>query len=217
MNLRAYCLDCRHFHDCNPDSSIMKEMADWDYKHKGHRIEFSSKLDVEGFKRNTDFKLAFVASTDLTFTSLNSLASDTALLAGASAAAVDNGATGVPYEIGVSGYIKNSGSTPTVNREIDIYAYAALNDVPEWPDTLDGTDSTKTITTTNLLNSGLKLLQSMTIAATANQINAFAPVALSALFGVMPRKWSIFVVHNSGQAINSSGNKISYKGVYIQG
>jgi hypothetical protein len=43
------------------------------------------------------------------------------------------------------------------------------------------------------------------------------PTGLSGLFGVMPRYWSIFVVHNSGQALNASGNQVTYKGVYVQG
>lgn len=235
VSLRAYCLDCKMFHDIktHPGTPLVKEMASWEYKHRGHKIEFVSperyiprNLDdssIEqtpwwlGFKENTNFQLAFVASTNMTFTSLNSLASDTNLLAGASALAVDNGATGVPLEIGISGYVKNSGSTPTANREIDIYAYAALDDSLTYPDTLDGTDATKTITTVNILNSGLKLVQSILIAATASQVNPMAPVALSSLFGVMPRYWSLWVVHNSGQSINASGNNFAYKGVYVQG
>jgi len=236
--LRAYCHKCKTFHDIktSPGTPLVKEMESWEYKHRGHEIEFVSpkrrvpaglddKLFQEtnqtpwflDYKENTDFKLAFVSAVNMTFTSLNSLASDTNLLAGASALAVDNGSTGVPLEIGVSGYIKNSGTTPTASREIDVYGYAALDDVPTYPDTLDGTDATKTITTTAILDSGLVLVKSMLIAATASQVNPFSPVALSSLFGVMPRYWSIFVVHNSGQSINASGNKVAYKGVYVQG
>lgn len=238
MALRAYCLDCKRFHDIRtaPGTPLVQEMSSWEYKHRGHRIEFQSRgVDIPRdlddtlfeklgnepwwlkFKENTDFKFAFVSNVDMTFTSLNSLASDTSLLAGASALAVDNGASSVPLEIAVSGYIKNSGTTPTVNREIDVYGYAALDGVPTYPDTMDGTDATKTVSSSKILNSGFRLITSMLIEATADQVNPFAPVGLTSLFGVMPRLWSIFVVHNSGQSIKASGNKVSYKGVYVTG
>jgi hypothetical protein len=232
--LRAYCLDCKMFHDIktHPGTPLIKEMASWEYKHRGHKIEFvsperyihknldDSNIEVTpwwlGFKENTNFQLSFVASTNMTFTSLNSLASDTNLLAGASALAVDNGATGVPLEIGISGLIK-LGSSPTVNREIDTYAYAAIDDVPTYPDTMAGTDATKTVTTIQILNTGFKLIQSMLTPATSAQVIPFAPVALSALFGVMPRYWSVWVVHNTGVNLAASGHQITYKGVYVQG
>lgn len=238
MALRAYCLDCKRFHDIRvqPGDELVKEMASWEYKHRGHRIEFSSKdrqipRDLDDsqyerlgvgpwwleFKENNNFQFAFNASANMTFTSLVSLASDTNLLAGASALAIDNGATNVALEIGVSALVKNGSVAPTASREIDIYAYAAIDDIPTYPDTLLGTDATKTITTTNILNSGLRLMTSIFVAATANQVNPMAPVALSSMFGVMPRYWSVFVVHNIAQALATSGHQFTYKGVYVQG
>lgn len=238
MHLRAFCYDCGRFHDIrtSPGTPLVRELSSWEYKHRGHNIEFTSPKRViprgfddklyrqlgqapwwlEGMKENANFQLAFVAASAMTFTSLASLPTSSGLLAGASALAVDNGASGVPLEIGVSGYIKN-GTSPTVNKEIDVYAYAALDDSPTYPDTLLGTDATKTITTVNILNSGLRLLQSMLIAATTDQVNPFAPVALSAMFGVMPRKWSVWVVHNTGVNLNASGHAVNYKGVYVAG
>jgi hypothetical protein len=238
MHLRAFCFDCGRFHDIHtsPGTPLVRELSSWEYKHRGHQIEFTSpkriiprNLDdslyeklgkapwwLEGMKENTNFQLAFVASVAMTLTSLASLASSSTLLAGASALAVDNGASGSPLEIGVSGVVKN-GTTPTTNREIDIYAYAALDDTPTYPDTLAGTDAAKTLTTVNILNTGLRLLQSMLCTATSNEVNPFAPVALSAMFGVMPRKWSVWVTHNCVAALNSSGHAVNYKGVYVAG
>jgi len=238
MAFRAFCLDCETFHNIRtfPGTPLIKEMESWEYKHRGHRIEFSSRdrdipRDLDDsqyekigkepwwlkFKENNNFQFAFVSSAALTYTTLNSLASDTSLLAGASALAVDNGATGCPLEIGVSALIKNSGTTPTAGKVINMFGYAAIDDTPTYPDTLAGTDATKTISNANMLSSGLRQITSLVIAATASQVNPVASTALSALFGVMPRYWSIFVVHNSGQSINASGNQVTYKGVYVQG
>lgn len=241
VRMRAYCLTCapRRYHEIvtEPGTPMLREMNSWEYKHRGHNIQFStperliprdlddSQFVAVGaapwwleFQPNANFQLAFVPATNMTFTSLNSLASDTSLLAGASALAIDNGSTGAPLEIGVSGYIvNNTGAAPTVNKEIDVYAYAALDDTPTYPDTLLGTDAIKTITTANILNSGLVLLASMNLAATTSQVNPFRPVGLTSLFGVMPRYWSIFVVHNSGQTIAASGNRVTAKGVYQVG
>ncbi len=244
MQLRAYCLDCKRFHDIRtePGTPLVRELADWENKHRGHRIEFSSPerqipgdLDDSYFEKigrapwwlpgngehdfteNTNFQFTQQSAVNMTFTSLDSLASDASLLAGASALAVDNGASAGPLEIGVSGYIKNHSSAPTVDKEIDVYAYAALDDTPTYPDTLLGTDATKTITTAKIINSGLRLITSMKVAATTNQVNPFAPCGLTSLFGVMPRYWSIWVVHNMGQIVNASGNRVAYKGVYIAG
>lgn len=234
MAFRAYCLDCKRFHDIriNPDVSLINEMSSWEAKHRGHRIEFQSKdRDIPknledskfektpwwlDFKENTNFQFAYSSAVDMTFTSLNSLASDSSLLAGASALAVDNGASSVPLEIAISGVIKNNSTAPDAN-DCDIYTYAALDDVPTYPDTMDGTDSAKTVTTYKILNSGFKLLKALQISATGSQINPIAPVALSTLYGVMPRYWSIWVVHNCTQALNASGHKITYKGVYVVG
>lgn len=238
MAFRAYCLDCKMFHDIRtePGTPLIREMESWEYKHRGHRIEMSSRdrqipgdLDDSqyenigqapwwlNFKENTNFTFSFVAASALTFTTLNSLASDTNLLAGAASLAVDNGTSGVPLEIGISGYIKNHSSAPTVDKEIDVYAYPALNDTPTYPDTIAGTDSTAIITNAKFLNSALKLVVQLATIATSNLVNPFAPVALSSLFGVMPKYWGIWVVHNSGQIINASGNQISQKGIYMVG
>lgn len=239
MDLRAYCHDCEKFHDIktSPGTPLLQEMNSWEYKHRGHNIEFISRKRkipknfndtvyedlgkapwfVDGYKENTNFQIAFVAASALTFTSLASLSSDSSLLAGASSAAVDNGASSVPLEIALMGAIKN-GTSPTGTREIDVYAYAGLTDsTVTYPDTIDGTDAAKTITTINILNSGLRLVQSLLTSATSAQFNPYAPIALSSLFGVMPRYWGMWAVHNTGVNLASSGHITNYKGVYVVG
>lgn len=239
MSFRAYCLDCKRFHDIRvePGTPLVREMQSWEYKHRGHRIEFQSRdrqipsdFDdsgfeeigkapwwLEDFKENTNFQFAFVAAVNMTYTSLNSLANDSNLLAGASALAVDNGSSGAPLETSIAGIIKNNASAPTVDMEIDVFAYAAFDDAPTYPDTMAGTDAAKTITTARIKTSGFAQIVSMKVAATGGQVNPFRPVALSSLFGVMPRYWSVWTTQNTGLALASSGNQVTYKGVYING
>jgi len=229
MAFRAYCLDCKRFHDIRttPGTPLIREMTSWEYKHRGHRIEFSSRnRNLRGvkessrwldFKENVNFQFAFQASVNMTYTSLVSLASDTLILSGAEALAVDNGATGAPLEIGVSGFIKNGSGSPSSGRSIQINAVAAIDDTPTWPDTLTGADNLKTITSSQIEGGCMYLITSLAVAITANQVNPFAPIGLTGVFGFMPRYWTIFIAQNSGIALASSGHQVTYKGVYVQG
>lgn len=240
MSFRAYCLDCKTFHDIRtePGTSLIREMESWEYKHRGHRIEMSSKdrkipknfddseydeapwwLDPAkfGLKENTNFQISYVASANLTFTSIASLGTSSSLLAGANATAIDNGATGAPMEIGVTALVKNGSSSPSAGTSIQIYAAAPIDDTPTWPDTITGSDGAITLTTAAIQNSGLVLMSSLAVAATANQVNPMRPTALGAMFGWLPRKWTIFVTQNTGVSLASSGHQFTYKGLYVQG
>jgi hypothetical protein len=237
IELVAVCLDCRHRHQVltTPGSGFLREMDEWEQKHRGHRFEFHSPrrhiprdLDdaaferqgeapwwLEGFKENANIKLAWAASVAMTFTSLNSLASDSNLLAGASALAVDNTAN-LYLDYLLAGLVKNNASNaPTAGKEIDVWLYRSFDDTPTYPDTLAGTDAAKTITTTNILNSLGKQVASMIVAATTSQVNPFDAGAISGYWnGIVPKLWSVFIVHNSAQALAASGNTVSYQGAY---
>ncbi len=240
IHLVAQCLDCKVRHEIKPVEPglpFMREMDEWSQKHLGHTIEFySAKRDIprdladkswmqqgeapwylQGthFKENSNIKIAWAASVAMTFTSINSLASSTSL-AGASALAVDN--TGSLYlDYLLSGFVKNNtGAAPTVGTEIAIWGYRSYDDTPTYPDVLLGTDATKTITTANILYTGLKPIANMVVAATTSQINPFDFGAISGLWnGVTPKLWSVWAVQATGQALASSGNTISYQGSYV--
>ncbi len=233
------CLDCKVYHRTEIDvqADYIREMEEWNSKHPGHRTEFFSPrreiprdlddytFDREGiapwwlehreFKPNANIKLAYAAAATLTFTSLNSLASDATLLQGASALAVDN-TSNLYLDYALSGAIVNSNTTPTVGKEIDVYLYRAITDGPVYPDTLLGTDALITMTSQNIINSSLKLAAQIIIAATASQVNYYDAGNISQYFGgLTPSKWSTWVVHNSGQAILGSGNQQNCKGSYV--
>ncbi len=240
VHLVAQCLDCRVRHEIRPvapGAPFLREMDEWSQKHLGHQIEFFSPmrniprdlddkawmkggeapwwLENAEFKSNANIKLAFAGSAAMTFTSVNSLASSGSL-AGASALAVDN--TGNLYlDYLLAGFLTNNASTPpTAGTEIAVWAYRGYDDTPTYPDTMAGTDAAKTVTTSNILYSGFKPAASMIVAATTNQVNPFDAGAISALFGgVTPKLWSVWVTHNSGQALKASGNTVSYAGSYL--
>ena len=103
-----------------------------------------------------------------------------------------------------------------MNTEIDVWLYRSYDDTPTYPDTMAGTDAAKTVTTTNILYTMAKQVASMTVAATTSQVNYFDAGAVSGYFGsIVPKLWSVWTVHNSGQAFAASGNTFSYQGSYI--
>ena len=170
---------------------------------------------LAGYLPNAAAKVTYAASAAMTFTSVNSLASSASLLAGASALAIDN-TSNLYLDYYLAGLVKNNVTTPpTAGTEIDVWLYRAYDDTPTYPDTLAGTDAAKTITTSNILNSLGRQVASMVVAATTSQVNPFDAGLISQYFGGAPSLWSVFVVHNSGQALAATGNVFTTKGVYV--
>ena len=161
-----------------------------------------------------DFKIKYATSATIAITSLNSLASSANRTAGAESAAVDN-TTNLYDTALLSGVIK-VGTTPTVNRQIDIWIYCDDgNDV--YPDVLDGTDSAETITSENVRNAGLVLAKSILVDATTDRLYYFRGIDVAALFGgSMPRKWGVFIAHDTVAALFGSGHELRYVGVTYQ-
>lgn len=155
----------------------------------------------------TTLKPLYGASAGLTLT-LASLASDTNLLAGRSSAVVDNTSNLSDDEL-ITGIIK-TGTTPTVSTSVLVYVWGVLDDTPTYPDTVTGSDANTTLTSANVQNAGaFKLGASITVDATTGRTYPFS-FSLAALFGGnMPRKWGIYVVHNTAAALNASGSGVS--------
>jgi len=156
----------------------------------------------------TTLKPLYGASAALTLT-LNSLASDGSLLAGRSSTVVDN-TSGLSVDELITGKLV-TGTTPTVSTNIFVYAWGILDDTPTYPDTVTGSDANTTITSTNVLNSGaFKLGTTITVDATTGRAYPFS-FSLASLFGGhMPKKWGIYVVHNTAVALNAAGNTVSH-------
>ena len=149
-----------------------------------------------------DIKQAYGTAADATIT-LASLASDTNLLAGRQSNAVDNTSTlGLDYL--VSGKV-TTGTSPTASRQIEVWVVGSW-DGTNYPDTITGAgDAGKTITSSDIKNSICRLLAVMATSSTSNQTYAFGPVSVASAFGgVVPPKFVVFAVHNTGVALNST-------------
>jgi hypothetical protein len=155
----------------------------------------------------TTLKPVYGSSAALTLT-LNSLATDSSLLAGQSSTVVDNTSNLSVDELVT--LVLKTGTSPAASTNIFVYAWAILDDTPTYPDTVTGSDANTSITSANVLNSGaFKLADVVTVDSTSNRLY-YSSFSLALLFGGhMPKKWGIYVVQNTGAALNAAGNVTS--------
>jgi hypothetical protein len=169
------------------------------------------------FQENNNFQLAYTASQNLTFNSLNSLGSDTSLLAGGSSSGIDNGASATLLDLGLTGKIQ-TGTSPTVSKEIDVWAWSTIDDTPTYPDVINGLDSLKTVTSTNVLNNAMSWVTSITNDSNSNRNYPVKSTSLEAIFGgFIPRYWGLWVVQNTGANLASGVHQFTTKQSYIVG
>lgn len=161
-----------------------------------------------------EFKLKYAASASLTFTSLNSLASSSTLVAGAESAAIDNGTT-LYDDILVGLTIKMGAVAPTASKSIEVWVIPALDDTPTWPDVFDGTDSAETVSSRNILYGAGYLAKVFTTDATAN-LEYEGSFSLRDACGYVPDQCVLFVVQDSGQALAASGHAARLTGLTYQ-
>lgn len=157
-----------------------------------------------------------IQAADQQFTiTLASLASSSGFTAGREGTALD--LTSVDCVDGkLSGKI-TVGTTPTVNTQILVYVFEPIEDTPEWPDVMDGTDSDETLTSAGVGRGFLKLAVALDVdSTTSNRVYPFSGIAVAPLFGgVMPQRLGVFVTHNTGVALNATGGNhvISFAGI----
>lgn len=159
--------------------------------------------------------IKYGAKTTLTITGVASLASDTNRLTGIESSVIDNTTDGFD-DILISGKI-TTGTSPTTARQIEVWAIGW--DGANWPDVFDGTNSSETITSTDLKNAICKPVATMSTNNTSDRTYHFSGVSLRAAFnGGLPSKVVLFITHDTGQNLNSTaGNhELSYQGVYAE-
>lgn len=142
------------------------------------------------------------AATSVTIT-LASLASDSSLLAGRGSAAFNLAASNYVDAL-LTGQI-TLGTSPSA-ATIEVWVAGSLDSSPTWPDTISGSDANISLTSLNTKNSGLVLAKIINTDATSNRAYAIAPLSLRDLFGgALPHEAVIWVVQNTGAALNSTG------------
>jgi hypothetical protein len=160
------------------------------------------------------------ASSNLTVTNLNSLASAAGLLIGWTSGTIDN-----TSDMDLDKVITAKFTTAASNRQagqIQVWAYAMLDD-SNWPDLFsagtEGTEGTCTIHDDEQKNECMVLLWSTAVDTGASDVHNMPPVSLRSRFGdYMPAKCALFVTTTAATSTNAglaaSGNQVTVKGVY---
>jgi len=155
--------------------------------------------------------LTYGAEVPLTVTNLHSL-SDGAWWASAE---IDNEGSDDAIDAILGGaFTMNASSAPTNGNTVDVYVVGRWGD-----DTNDyqgsiGTglpgEGTKT-EGTNFMEENLILAASVTVPATTSAVIKWSAGSVVGLFGgVMPPAWCVVLENNTGQALHSSGNDVTY-------
>jgi hypothetical protein len=146
---------------------------------------------------------------------LASLASSSTFVAGRESNEIDN-TTNKFVDALVRGSV-TVGTPSAANLVIAVYVWGSNTSLATAPiDTLDGVDSAETIAAGNVtaLRLGASILVPVT---TANIKYEVLPFSVAALFGgAMPKFWGLFVAHNTGGALNASGNTNAFEYVGIK-
>ncbi len=148
---------------------------------------------------------SYGTSAALTMT-LASLASDTSLIAGREATAVDN-TSDLAVDSLVGGKV-TTGTSPTASRQIEVWAIGSY-DGTALSAGATGSDANFSPTGEKTL---LKLLTIIPTDATSNHSYEWGPFSIAQAFGgTMPKKWSVYIVHNTGVALNATGTNHEVK------
>lgn len=155
-----------------------------------------------------DIKTEYAASAAMTIT-LAALASSATRVAGRESDAVNNTAN-LYLDYLVAGKV-TTGTNPTVNKQIDVWVYASLEDTPTYPDVMDGADSAETWTSVDIRNAGAVLAAVVTTDATSDRTYWFKPFSIAAMFGGrMPKYFGIWVTHDTGVNLNNVGSNQAF-------
>ena len=120
--------------------------------------------------------------------------------AGREGTAIDNG-TDDAIDAMVGGFI-TTGTSPTANKQIEIWCYGSY-DGTSFSGGASGSDAGLTPQAEGLM----RLLTIIPTSSTSNQKYTFGPFSVAATFGgTMPRKWGIFVRHNTAVNLNATGS-----------
>lgn len=237
IKLIAACHDCRHQHPINASASeFLTRMSEWEFKHRGHRIEFRSpERTVKAwlkdrliyplldryqlvpwwltYAHNADLKLAYAASSALTQTNLDGLASSSTWVAGWESDAIDNSSNKyLDFRINAQLKAESSGLSA---GQINHYLVAELED-SSWPDVFDGTESAETVTDTEIRDSICKLAAVSATDTNASRVYYTMIPSVASVMGLVPRKFVNFIAQSTGSTLETTGdpNQVYVAGAY---
>jgi len=138
--------------------------------------------------------------TAMTIT-LASLATAASLDVGRESTALDQKDTLDAIDVLVGGKV-TTGTSPTAARQIEIWCYASYDDT-EFSGTATGSDAGLTPIEKTLM----RLLTIIPTGNTSDRTYKWGPFSIAQAFGgVIPVQFGIFVTHNTGVNLNSTGS-----------
>lgn len=152
--------------------------------------------------------IAYPAAVTLTIT-LTSLASSSTLLAGRESTAVDN-STELAVDYLVGGKITAGAGTP-IAGVIEVWAYGT------WDGTLFSGGCTGSDAALTFTNEKIQLIKltDIVVNTTAAHTYEWGPKSIATAFGAVPKKWGIFVTHNSSAALHATASNHEIKATPI--
>lgn len=159
-------------------------------------------------------KVAYRASADLTVTNLHGIASSATHVTGWESGVMDN-TTNLDLDHLVSGKFTTESSGLSAG-EIRVWVVPMLDD-STYPGGFDGTESTEStpLDDANGTLAGAALLWACATDTTASQVYYMRQCSVAALFGGhLPPKYVLFVTQSTGTTLETSGNQITWRGVY---
>lgn len=155
-----------------------------------------------------DITLKYGTPAAFTQTNLDGVSSSATWVSGWTSGGVSN-TTELAEDYLVSGQFMAESSGLSAG-EIRVYAYAAFDATPTWPDLFssgtEGTEGTATLHDTSTRDSSLVLLWSTATDTTASQVYAMPPRSIRAAFGSVPPHWALFVVQSTGTTLETTGD-----------
>ena len=164
------------------------------------------------------------ATTTMTTTNLQSLASSQTWIGGWGSANVVN-TTNVYLDYIISGTFKTSSASRQATGYVNVYVIGTLNDTPTFGTVATGTAGTEgaiTFTDTFRRDAQCRLLQSLFVGESGSAtIYDIPQTGISQLFGgVCPNSWYLYIAQNcattTAAGLASSGNAIYYTPIMAQ-
>jgi hypothetical protein len=163
-----------------------------------------------------DIKTFYVADAVIDVTSLHSLASSAAYLAGWQSPFIDH-ASDLVLDDQLTFHLVTHASNRQVGA-IRIYLVAMLDD-SVWPDVFDGTQSAETWTSAEIRDAAAFLAKEIAVNATASAVfDVIIPSVRAVFAGFLPKKYEIFITGNASTTttaqLASSGSTCTLRSTY---
>lgn len=146
-----------------------------------------------------DSNIKYGTPVAVTMTGIEDVDASSTWVAGWTSGSVDN-TSALNMDYLVSGQF----TTESSNRQagsILVYAYAAYNATPTWPDLFssgtEGSVGAATLHSAEARDTGLRLIASIYVNNTASAVFTFPPTSIRQIFGEVPPYWAIFVTSNA--------------------